>query len=185
MIRELTDKMNASDTTRRFISAQYPEETIELSTAVTILDAPDVNPIGWSLRRFLQRRGNVVFTDRRVFVQSSFRSPFTILWAFILLFAVYKLLFRASWEYVLIALISCLLVFQRRPYSRNLSFSELRGIRFGSVRGVCGRGDIVALNLGETVLHLVTSQFIPDELKSQMESLINIDSKGRDQDVGC
>jgi hypothetical protein len=34
------------------------------------------------------------------------------------------------------------LVFQRRPYTRNLPFAKLEGIRFGSVRGVAGRGDI-------------------------------------------
>ena len=182
MIRQLTDKLNASESTRRLVSTRFPEEIIELSTAVTILDAPDANPIGWSLRRFLQRRGNVVITNRRVFVESSFRSPFTVLWVVVLLFAAYKLLFGPSWIWVLLALTAGIFVFQRRPYSQDLPFAELKGIRFGSVQGMAGRGDIVTLNLGAKALHLVTSQFVPGEVKHQMESRICPGNEERGQD---
>lgn len=65
MIRRLADILNASDSTRRVVCTRFPEETIEMCTAVTILDAPGDKPIGWSPRRLLQRRGNVVITNRR------------------------------------------------------------------------------------------------------------------------
>ena len=172
MNRQLADKLNASGAMRRGVSTRFPQETIELATTVTILGAPDANPIGWSLRRFLQRRGNVVITDRRVVVESSFRSPLTIIWVVALLFAAYELASGFSWEWVFLALTAGILVFQRRPYSRNIPFSELKGVRFGNVRGVSGHADIVALNLGETALHLVMCQFVPEELKRQMESRI-------------
>ena len=182
MNRQLADKLNASGAMRRGVSVRFPQETIELATAVTILDAPDANPIGWSLRRFLQRRGNVVITDRRVVVESSFRSPLTIIWVVALLFAAYELASGFSWEWVFLALTAGILVFQRRPYSRNIPFSELKGVRFGNVRGASGRADIIALDLGGTALHLVTCQFVPDELKRQMELWTGPDSEGREQD---
>jgi hypothetical protein len=177
MNRQFVDKLNASESTRRLVSARFPEEVIELSTAVTILEASDTNPIGWSFRRLLQRRGNVVITDKRVVVQSSFRSPMTVLWTIAFLFATYEVISDISWEWILLALTAAILVLQRRPCRRNLPFSDLKSIRFGSVRGASGHGDIIALNLGNRALHLVTSQFVPDDLKRKMESRIYTDGE--------
>lgn len=170
MLRQLTDTLNASKSLRRMVSTQFPEETIELSTAATILDAPGENPIGWSLRRFLQRRGNVVITDRRVFVHSSFRSPLTALWTAVLLFGVYKFASGEPWVWALGALGAGIFLFQRRPYSQNLPFAKLQGIRFGSVQGISGQGDILTFSLGDRALHLVTSKVVPEKLKRQMET---------------
>lgn len=176
MIRRLTGLLNATSSIRRVVSTRFPEETIKLCTAATILDAPSEEPIGWSLRRFVQRRGNVVITDRRVFVQSSFRSPFTVLWTAVLALAVYRLVSDATWAWTIAALSAGILVFQRRPYCQDLPFAESKGIRFGSVRGVSGRGDILAVSKGDRALHLVTSEVVSDELKRNLEARINLRS---------
>ncbi|HLT45652.1 MAG TPA: hypothetical protein VK002_00360, partial [Rubricoccaceae bacterium] len=64
-MRDAADSLNASSHAGRIVERRYPDEEIKFCTAATILDAPDEQPIGWSLRRLFQRRGNVVLTDRR------------------------------------------------------------------------------------------------------------------------
>ncbi|ESA37996.1 hypothetical protein N836_34390 [Leptolyngbya sp. Heron Island J] len=174
VVRVLADKFNASKLTRRVVSKRFPEETIELCTAATILEASEVNPIGWSFRRLLlQRNGNVVFTNRRVFLQSSFRSPATIIWASIIGLEVHRWLSGDSWT-LIVMLTASLFLFRRRPYAKNLLFSELEDVRFGSVYGLTGRGDIIVLNLGTRALHLVISRVLSEEVKRSLEDKIGV-----------
>ena len=174
VFRVFADKLNASQLTRRVVSKRFPGETIELCMAATILEASEVNPIGWSFRRlFLQRHGNVVFTNRRVFLQSSLRSPATIIWASILGLEVHRRLSGDSWSLIVI-LIASLFLFRRRPYAQNLLFSELEDVRFGSVYGLTGRGDIIVLNLGARALHLVISKVLSEAVKQSLEDKIGV-----------
>ena len=171
MMRDAADNLNASGHAGQTVARRFPGEAIELCTAATILEAPDEQPIGWSLRRLLQRRGNVVLTDRRAFIQSSFRSPLTLLWAGVSAWAIYGLATGdpSRWPFLVLAGV---LLFQRRPYTRSILYSELRFIRFGSVQGVTGRGDIVVLGAPTGAIHIVTAQAVPAELRSQLEARV-------------
>ncbi len=171
MMRDAADNLNAASQAGQIVARLFPDEAIKLCTAATILEAPDEQPIGWSLRRLLQRRGNVVLTDRRAFIQSSFRSPLTLLWAGVLAWAVYGLATGDRSRLPFLAL-AAVLLFQRRPYTRNLLYSELRLVRFGSVRGVTGRGDILVFGAPSGAIHLVTAQVVPDELRRALEAAI-------------
>jgi hypothetical protein len=171
MMRDAADNLNASGHAGQIVARRFPDETIKLCTAATILEAPDEQPIGWSLRRLLQRRGTVVLTDRRAFIQSSFRSPLTLLWAGVLAWAVYGLATSDRSRLPFLALAAGLL-FQRRPYTRNLLYSELRAVRLGSVVGVAGRFDILVLGARSGAIHLVTARAVPDELRRAIEAAI-------------
>ncbi len=171
MNRQPADHLNNSSSVARSLSAEHSGETIELCTAANILEAPDVQPIGWSLRRIFQRRGTVVVTDHRILVQSSWRSPATILWLGVFAYAVYR---ACTGQPVAagVAVLAAILLLQRRPYRRDIPYAELRSVRFGSVQGISATGDILVLGLNEGALHLVTAQSITDDLKRKLESRV-------------
>lgn len=170
-MRDATDDLNASSHAGQIVARRFPGEAIKLCTAATILEAPDEQPIGWSIRRLLQRRGNVVLTDRRAFIQSSFRSPLTLFWAGVSAWAIYGLATGDRSRLPFLALAAGLL-FQRRPYTRDLPYSELRAVRFGSVRGVAGRFDILVFVARYGAIHLVTARAVTDELRLALEAAI-------------
>jgi hypothetical protein len=176
-----TDILNAAESTGRRFSARFPDERVELCTAATILEAPAEKPIGWSLRRFLQRRGSVVITDRRIFVQSSLWSPMTLIWFLLLIFAAQRLVSETTWTWAILATGAGIVLFQRRPYTLNIPFSDLTAIRYGSVQGVATRGDILVLSLGDWGVHLVTSKVVPDALKRRMEASVNAHDRSKEE----
>lgn len=92
MLRDTTDQLNSTNGASRAVSERYSEEPILFATAATILESTSSNPIGWSIRRFLQRRGTMVITSRRVVAAASFWSPLTALWAFVFCYCVYDAL---------------------------------------------------------------------------------------------
>lgn len=168
MFRQLTDRLSNSNATSHLVSKKFPGEKIQLTTAASVLETPDINPIGWSFRRLLQRRCNVVLTDRRVFIESNIRSPFTLIWGVIFLINAHDLVSVRSFISIFWTVLAAGILFQRRPYTKNIQLTELKDVKFGNVRGLTGHGDIVALNLGTTTIHVVTSKSIPDELKRKM-----------------
>ena len=168
MLRNLADTLNSFKRTTAVVERKYPAERVQFATAVTLLETTTSQPVGWSLRRLLQRRGNAVFTDRRVFVQSSFVSPLTALW--VVAIVVFGIQFVLTRQFLdgLIAMVGAVFIWQRRPYERSIEYDQIKKVQFGGVRGIGGRGDIVAFQTETDSLHIVTAQFVPEGLKRSL-----------------
>jgi hypothetical protein len=156
--------LNTSWRTRRLVERRYPGEDVLVATAATILETSGSTPTGWTLRRIGQRRGSVVVTNKRVFVQSSFVSAITVLWlALIFLFGV-RYWHDGRTVNLVIAFLPIVFLFQRRPYARDLSFDEIRRVEFASVQSmaVC---DLFSVALDSGAVQLVTAQRLPNAVR--------------------
>lgn len=182
MLRTTADQLNLSSRTRSVVERCYPDEQVLFTTAVTILETDQTSPIGWSLRRFAQRRGNVVITDKRLFVQSSFLSLFSIFWLGIIAYSIYEYSHTGHFFHIAIGIPAAIFIVQRRPYSRDLPFDAIRCVEFGTTRGIAARCDIMSIVLADRAIQLVTAQIVPSNLRDKLLVLGNddqaIDSKG-------
>ncbi|KAA3614341.1 MAG: hypothetical protein DWQ01_01155 [Planctomycetota bacterium] len=70
----------------------------------------------------------------------------------------------------ILALISLVMVYQRRPFARNIPFSKVDQFQFGAVSGIFARGDILMARTGDRTIHLVPSKPISNELRRILES---------------
>jgi hypothetical protein len=172
MSRELADRLNNSNSVSRSLAAEFPDETIALCTAATILEASDDQPIGWSWKRIFQRRGSVVITDRRIVVQSSWRSPATVLLLCVFPYGVYRA-FSGQPTAAVVAVLAAILLLQRRPFRRDIPNAELRSVRFGVVQGMTAAGDILVLGTDKGALHLGIAQRLTDDLRRDLEGRVS------------
>lgn len=177
MSHTTVNQMNLLSRTRSVVQQRYPDETILFSTAVTILETPNNSPTGWSLRRFLQRRGNMVVTDARVFVQSSFFSLLTIVWLAVIASTVYEFVQNGHSFNTVVAIVALIFIIQRRPYTRDLPFNAIRDVEFGSVRGMTARCDIMSIVLDGRAIQLVTAKNVPGDTRDRLLALHQQDSR--------
>lgn len=157
--------MNLLFQTQSVVKRQYPNEIVLFSTIATILKTRHESPIGWSLRRFFQRRGNVVITDARIFIQSSFLSLITVIWIFVIGYGLYLYVQNANIFGIVMAVFAAIFIIQRRPYSCDLPFNSIRRVHFGAVRGLVGRFNIMSIVIGGRAIQLVTAQYVPDHIR--------------------
>ncbi len=171
MFRTTADQLNLASRTRSLVEHRYRDEEVRFATAVTILETPAATPTGWSLRRFLQRRGNVVITDARIFVQSNFVSLFTVIWLAVIGYVIYGYSRDGHMASILVALVSAMFIFQRRPYSRDIPLNQIHRVEFGSVQGIAARCDIMSIMLDGRAIQLVTAQRVPDCIRERIMEL--------------
>ena len=81
MLRDFTDSINSVSLARDYFRRKYPDEVVLFSSAVTILETRSTSPVGWSFKRFLQRRGNVIITGKRLLLKSNPLSLMTLILA--------------------------------------------------------------------------------------------------------
>ncbi|PSN15693.1 hypothetical protein C7293_06085 [filamentous cyanobacterium CCT1] len=163
--------MNLAFQTQLVVKRQYPDETVLFSTIATILETRHKLPIGWSPRRFFQRRGNVVITDARIFIQSSFLSLITAIWIVVIGCGLYFYVQNANVFGIVMAVFAAIFIIQRRPYSRDLPFNSIRHVHFGAVRGLVGHFNIVSIVIGGRAIQLVTAQHVPNHIREQLTTL--------------
>ncbi|MEN6337216.1 MAG: hypothetical protein ABFE01_23410 [Phycisphaerales bacterium] len=171
IFREETDQLNSVSRTRSVVERQYPDEAVLFASAATILETSRESPTGWSLRRVFQRRGSVVISDSRVFVQSSFLSVLTIMWAGVAVYGAFEY-FRSGHIFPLIlAIVAAAFIFQHRPYSRDVPFNSVDRVHFGVTHGLTGSCDIVSMVVHGRTIQVVTGHSIPGELRQRLTSL--------------
>ena len=168
-LRDATDQLNMSSWTASAVRRRYPAEAQLFSTAATILETNTSVPTGWSLLRLLQQRGNVVITSDRVFIRSGFVSVLNLVWICVVTFSVNKVFNGAGLPHVLLSVVGAIFIFQRRPYLRNIPFTEIHSVQFGAVQGVAARCDIMSIDVGTHAIQLVTSQVIPDNVRLMLQ----------------
>ena len=116
--------MNASATAS--IMGNFDGETLLLATAATVLKTASRSTVGWSPERYrrwaatllptFQRRGNVVITDKRVYIRSSFASPLTLFWIVVLVFGVAHFAVYRDGTHLLLAAAASMFLYDRRPF---------------------------------------------------------------------
>jgi hypothetical protein len=161
MFLDNVDTLNRTSQTVRRVRTLHPGEDVIFAAAATILESGDRAPIGWSIRRFLQVRGNVAVTPHRIFVQSNFLSPMTALWVVVALAASVIAIVFADTISLVLAIVALVLIAQRRPFIRDIPVHMIYEVRFGSARGATGRADIMMISTAEGTLHITTSKPIP------------------------
>lgn len=171
MFRTLTDQLNFASRTRSLVEHRYPGEAVLFSSAATILETPRESPTGWSLRRVFQRRGNIVITEARIFVQSSFLSLFTAMWLVAIGYSVHQYLQSGHDFHMVLTIVAATFIVQRRPYSRDLPFRSIDRIHFGSVRGMTGLCDIMSVVVRGRAIQLCVGQFVPGAIRERLASL--------------
>ncbi len=170
-LRDATDQLNLSSRTASAVRSRYPGEALLFSTAATILETNTATPTGWSLFRLLQRRGNVAITSDRVFIQSSFVSVLNLIWIGVITFGVYKTLSGAEFPHIVLSIVGAIFIFQRRPYLRDIPFTEIHSVQFGAVQGIAARCDILSIDVGTHAIQLVTSQAVPENVRLMLQKL--------------
>jgi hypothetical protein len=171
MYRHLVDLINSSSRTRSIVAHRYPQEKVLFSTAATILETPRSAPIGWALRRVFQRHGNLVVTDRRVFIQSSFVSLIGILWFAAIAYFGFRLTRARQVTDMLAIVVASVFLIRRRPYSRDLPFDAIRHVQFGTVRGAAAECDIISIALSDGAIQLVGAQRVPGPIRELLQRL--------------
>ena len=179
-LRSIADHLNLASSTRSKVTCLHPSEDILFASATTILETDSNVPIGWSLRRLLQRRGNVVITSSRIFVESGSFSPLTAFWLAAIGFGIHELSNGADLLHVILIIVGALFIFQRRPYSCNIRFRDIESARPGSVHGIAMYCDIVSINFDTSTIQLVPAQLIPATVREMLASLTNLQPR-----VGC
>lgn len=170
MFRNLADILNLASRAASSVHRRYPDETILFASAATILETPTSLPTGWSLRRILQRRGNVVITDGRIVLRDSLLSLATVIFLSLGAYPVYRGI-QVDRTLLIFAFVCAILVFQRRPYSLDVPFDNLNGVKFGSVQGITASGDILILDLGNKTIQVVPAQIVPEAVRNQLSAL--------------
>ena len=66
MLGAFVDFLNNANGAAKRLKREYPKEEIVFASAVTILETTETSPVGWSFKRFLQRRGVAVFSQDSV-----------------------------------------------------------------------------------------------------------------------
>ena len=171
MFRRIADLLNSAGRTLGVVRRRFPEEPILLATAATILETSEDRPTGWSFKRFLQHRGNVVFTEKRVFLQSSFVSWYTLLYVVLIGYFVRDFARSGDTFGAFIVVIAILFLLQRRPYSRDIPYRDIASVKLGKVQGMLGRGDLITLGVAGRGLQIVTAKVLPDSLKQRLGGL--------------
>jgi hypothetical protein len=170
-VRDTADQLNLSSRAASAVRSRYPDESLLFSSAVTILETPTATPTGWSLRRLLQRRGNVVITSERIFIQSSLVSPLTLIWLVAIAFGAYKVINGGAIPHIVLPIVGAFFIFQRRPYLRDIQVTKIQGVQFGAVQGMAARCDILSIDFGSHAIQLVTSQTVPDTVRVTLQQL--------------
>ena len=173
MLNWLAEKMNASATAS--IMRNFDGETLLLATAAKVLKTASRSTVGWSPERYrrwaatlfptFQRQGNVVFTDKRVYVRSSFASPLDLFWIVALVFGVARFAVYRDGTHLLLGVAALLFLYDRRPFDIDQPLSSIDHAEFDRVRGLSGLSELLAITSGDTTIQLVTAQKIPDDVR--------------------
>lgn len=168
-LKRRTDDVNRAGHTRQKIQQRWPDETILLTTAATVLKSQKKEPVGWSLARISQLRCVAVFTTHRVLVETSTRSLMQLFWLLLGLGSVYAFFTQGNPMCFAIVPGVIVLLLQRRPFAREWPYAELSDVAFGEVRGASGRADIASLTVGSDTWHVALNRPLPDDLRTLLE----------------
>lgn len=166
MCRTVADFLYGAKRVARLAAERFPGEPALLASGATFLETRDTEPIGRSPRRYLQRRGVVVVTDRRVFCKAPWFSPAALVYLPALVVCVYGYLSSQDNALLFASAVFLALLLQRWPFEMNIiPLESIAALRLAEVSGYSMRSDLVALGLGDHAIQVVTAQRLPDDLR--------------------
>ena len=177
MLGRFVEVLNSKGLALRWFAKSYPEEEIILAAAATYLTSEKDELIGWSFSRFLQRKGNLIFSDRRIVFRSNFVSLITLLWIFLgISLSLIYLSGQRLLDLVFLAFI-IILILQRRPFTRDIPYQEILRASYKDIRGMTTTGQILMLVLDSESVNLVPSQRVPESLLDMLKATPELNSK--------
>ncbi|MEM7348458.1 MAG: hypothetical protein AAF485_29865 [Chloroflexota bacterium] len=170
MLRNWADQMNGMNSTVDWVEKQHPDEAVIFASAATILQTSGNEPVGWSFKRFFQRRGVAVFTRNHLFLQSSFYSLFTLLHVVIIINCL--ILYMRNQNFILIPVIilSIMFILQRLPYQKKIPLTSIEAIKLNPVYGATGKHSLLTVIRDDKSINIVTSQNITEEVSELLSS---------------
>ena len=146
---------------RRAVASRFPGENVLFATSVTHLRTRDANPTGWSARRFRQRCGAAVFTNKRLVVKSGLVSPLTVVWLAVAFLIAWRWWETGSELDLFLAVGALVFILQRRLFADTLEYAQIRSATLGSVRGIVGTFPLLTLRSETESINLVTADELP------------------------
>ena len=180
MIRAITNVLNNLTFLRKSVANSYPDENVLFATSVTHLRTADAGPTGWSAKRFRQRRGIAVFTNKRLVVKSSFISPLTVVWLVLAVLMAWRWWDARAWLDLFIAVGALAFILQRRPFTYVIECEQIKSATLGSVRGIAGAFPLLTLQTEQESVNLVTADVFPAEVLRH----VGINNEGTEPEVG-
>jgi len=164
MLAKLIDLMSNTDRTVNWVKSEYPEEDVVFSSSATFLATSGDTPVGWSLRRVLQRRGVVVLTPNRVFFRADPFSPVFLLYLGLVAIVLYTFFNTRDWMTLILAVLLCLFLVQRLPSRKQIKLADVTRVEIRPIRGTVASGQLLTLVTGTTVANIGLVS-LPDEVK--------------------
>src|SRR5262245_11114701 len=164
-LRSFVDFLYGASRARTQAATRFPGEAIFLCSGATILPTKTMKPIGKSPLRYLQVRGNAVFTNRRIFLKAAFWTPFTLLFLPMILYVCVRTFQNFQPRLLLALFAGGILIFQRRPFERDIPIDLVREVHLSQLSGYGMRSDLVAVRTDREVVQIVVAQRLPDDLR--------------------
>ena len=89
----------------------------------------------------------------------------TMIWLAVSLFGLYKIVVDGEMLYAALTIGGLMFIFQRRPYTRDLQFCDIRLAQFGAVDSVFGQWEILSLIFDSQTVQLVPAQAVPHSVR--------------------
>lgn len=169
MFALLIDLLNNTSGLRKKAEVQYPSERIIYSSAAVFLVAPEIPQPGFTLRRLLQQRGNVVITDRRILIGSALSSVAGAFWTLAVLFFGFGAMLSPTLVGFLFVVFAFTMLLQRRPFFRDIPRAAMAEIIPGSAGGALGNYVSLDISLADYTIQVVPSRPVPEEIFSGAE----------------
>jgi len=75
-----------------------------------------------------------------------------------------------EWFDLVLAVLSCAFILQRRSYRREIPLEDIRDVERGSVRGVTVECTLLTIHLEDKAIHIVPARIVPEEVMEAIAS---------------
>lgn len=180
-----------TDTETEWFRQEYPEEQILHTSPMSVLEVKDKVHVGRSFRRFFQRQGVVIITNRFLLLKTKFFSLYTFIYLAIAIipfvaalglqylvsplylqlingnFTVLILLFIVLLPSLMLLTLSVtfgLSALQRRPYREEIRFDEIQEFEIDEHQGMMGKYDSLLITTTEKTLNVVAVKNLSEDV---------------------
>jgi len=164
MLGAFVDFLNNANGAAKRLKREYPKEEIVFASAVTILETTETSPVGWSFKRFLQRRGVAVFSQDYLFLDSSLWSLLTLLHLILIAFVITESIQNESHAFLLLGIIPLLYILQRLPYRKRIAIKDITNANVNSVQSLTGLYSLLTIHLADKAINIVPARPLPEEV---------------------
>lgn len=163
MLRNLTDTLNSTQVAVEWLRRKHPAEEIVFASAATYLEtAGSEAPVGWSLSRFLQRRGSFILTRQQLVFKDSFFSWVTLFYLLALGVSLVMLVSSQDWFYMVLAALASLSILQRWPFQQQIPLQDIRKVEISDVSSFMASASLLTIYVKDKAINIVPAQILPE-----------------------